>query len=403
MGIYCNPALTRAKSGDALDTRALFQNIAKGMHADFQSSAQILHSGSKGTVRENVLKQFLEEGRLPERYAIGSGEVVGRVKDTSRQCDLLIYDRENGVTLLYDRDVQVYPIDCVYGIIEVKSALSKGELIDSLEKIKTLKEMAPNEAVDRPLGGGLRMQHARPRPFGMVFAYSLAGNSLESLCQNLSEWGKDIPPSYWPNYICVLNEGVILHKGAHNENCIDSDKISSVCWPIWLAYKEDSLFQFYCALHDICGGMTLGPVQLMRYYQPATRIGKFVVDGPVTFEVDISGERLPATISEKAISKIVEWCKQMEKITLEQLYLKQYGALPVGMRGSRNLGAEMYLYDPLGLPGLHEVEEAFSKDDAGRPVLAKKTLVGTLDLIIDGERYAVPLSCLDDDDVDIRR
>lgn len=160
-GICCHPVLIGAASGDALDTRSLFQNIAKGMHLDFQKSAQVLHSGSKGTVRENVLKQFLEEGRLPERYAIGSGEVVGRVKDTSRQCDLLIYDRDNGVKLLFDRDVQVYPIDCVYGVIEVKSSLSKAELIDSLEKIRTLKEMAPGEAVDSVIGGGYK-NTARP-------------------------------------------------------------------------------------------------------------------------------------------------------------------------------------------------------------------------------------------------
>jgi len=28
----------------------------------------------------------------------------------------------NGVALMYDESVQVFPVDCVYGIIEVKSA-----------------------------------------------------------------------------------------------------------------------------------------------------------------------------------------------------------------------------------------------------------------------------------------
>jgi hypothetical protein len=95
------------------------------MHADFEAAAQINHSVSKGTFRENVLKDFLAEGRMPYKYGIGSGEVVGRVRDTSKQCDLIVYDRLNGVKLLYDEAIQVFPIDCIYGIIEVKSTLSK--------------------------------------------------------------------------------------------------------------------------------------------------------------------------------------------------------------------------------------------------------------------------------------
>jgi hypothetical protein len=102
------------------------------MRADFEASAQVKHSGSKGTIRETNLRNFLAGGRLPGKYGLGSGEVVGRVRDTSRQCDVIVYDKVNGVTLPYDESVQVFPIDCVYGVIEVKSALSKPEFLDSL-------------------------------------------------------------------------------------------------------------------------------------------------------------------------------------------------------------------------------------------------------------------------------
>ena len=70
-----------------MDTRTLFQTISKRMRADFDASAQIKHSGSKGTIRENNLRNFLAEGRLPAKYGLGAGEVVGRIRDTSRQCD----------------------------------------------------------------------------------------------------------------------------------------------------------------------------------------------------------------------------------------------------------------------------------------------------------------------------
>ncbi len=46
-----------------------------------------------------------------------------------------------------------------------------------------------------------------------------------------------------------------------------------------IPYGEDSLFKFYCALHDVCANMQLGPVELMHYYEPLVRIGKYVIDG----------------------------------------------------------------------------------------------------------------------------
>ena len=94
------------------------------MHTDFVASAQVHHKGSKGTFREGILRDFLEAGRLPMRYGLGAGEIISYIRgETSRQADLIVYDKLNGITLLYDKAVQVFPINCVYGIIEVKSAL----------------------------------------------------------------------------------------------------------------------------------------------------------------------------------------------------------------------------------------------------------------------------------------
>src|SRR5579862_9077984 len=221
-----------AARGRAMDTRTLFQKISQKMRLDFETSAQVKHAPSKGTIRENVLRNFLAEGRLPSKYGLGAGEVVSRVRDTSRQCDVIVYDKLNGVTLLYDEDIKVFPIDCVYGIIEVKSALSKPELLDALEKIKALKSMASGGNVSQPIGGGMTMVHSRPKPFGAVFAYGLAGNSLDSLIENLREWERSAPPDVWPNYVCVLEEGIIYHHGKPFERCLDSGQITKESWPI---------------------------------------------------------------------------------------------------------------------------------------------------------------------------
>jgi transposase InsO family protein len=49
------------------------------MRLDFEASAQVKHAGSKGTIRENNLRSFLAEGRLPAKCGLGAGEIVGRI------------------------------------------------------------------------------------------------------------------------------------------------------------------------------------------------------------------------------------------------------------------------------------------------------------------------------------
>ena len=184
-------------------------------------------------------------------------EIAARTRNTlSRQCDVIVYDKLNGVVHYSSDNVQVYPVDCVYGIIEVKSALSKAELLDALEKIKVLKEMAPR-GLAQATGPGFISAYHRPQPFGMVFAYGLAANSLNSLLDNLKEWEAQNPPTVWPNYISVLETGVIEHTARVFERCIGSDQITAISWPHSIPYGEDSLFQFYMALHDACARMRL--------------------------------------------------------------------------------------------------------------------------------------------------
>ena len=236
-------------------------------------SAQITHAASKGTVRENAVREFLQE-RLPHKYGLGGGEVVGRIRKTSRQCDVIIFDRLNGVRLLGDESIRIFPIDCVYGLIEVKSALSKPEFLDALEKIKALKALTPGGMISHSLGGGMVMQYARPRPFGVVFAYGLAGNSLDSLVENLREWEKDTAPTLCPNYVCVLETGVISHQRRPFERYLDSDKITQECWPSAVAYGQDSLFQFFLSLHDVCAHMNLGPVSCITTISHRSRLDR---------------------------------------------------------------------------------------------------------------------------------
>jgi len=382
-----------------MDAKALFRAISSKMHADFEASAQVAHRGSKGTIRENILRKFLEEGRLPSKYGLGSGEIVGRIKATSRQSDLIIYDKIDGVTLLYDEHTQVYPIDCVYGIIEVKSGLSKTEFIDALEKIAAFKSMAPHGHVQLSRGGGT-VSFPRSRPFGMVFAYNLAGNSLVSLTANLREWEQRHPPELWPNYICVLGVGTISHQGKDAfQKCLNSESITTESWPSSLEYREDSLWNFYSALHDLCARMRLGPVELMSYYEPLQRIGRFVTDG--RFEFRRTSDNAAVRPNEATIARIVGWCADRGPIRYEDYLLKRFGSVPDGLKNRQMLDRRVYLYNPDNLPGFHELGDTpFHVDEDGaRP--SQPSLLSVVEVVIDGHSYAVCMDSLGPEDFEV--
>lgn len=379
-----------------MDTKRLFQNISQKIQADFKASAQIVHSGSKGTVRELFLCDFLRE-RLPQRCGVGSGEIVARTRNTSsRQCDVIVYDKLNGVVLFSSDKVQVYPVDCVYGIIEVKSALSKAELLDALEKIKVLKEMAPR-GLAQAIGPGFTSAYHRPKPFGMVFAYGLAGNSLDSLLENLKEWEAHNPPTVWPNYICVLETGVIEHIARVFERCIGSDQITTISWPCSTPYGENSLFQFYMAVHDVCARMHLGIVELHHYYEPPLRIGRFVVAGRgmegTSALSESAGQRMQ--LKEATIERIVNWCAVRGKVPYAEVTKLRFGQIPLAMEDMPLMKSDVYFYNPDNLPGLQQL--MIRAVDGGGVGAIEPNLAFAIELLIDNEVYVIaPLQGPDD-------
>ncbi len=157
-----------------------FQLISKRMALDFEEAGLGKHAGTKGANREHKLAAFLAE-KLPTQYGIASGEVVFRDGSLSNQTDVIVYDRLRS-PVLYSEASQIVPIDGTFGTIEVKSFLSKEELLDAACKIKAFKEQAPRDLaiVRKPE----HMTFVRPgRPFGIAFGYSLKDNSLESLAR----------------------------------------------------------------------------------------------------------------------------------------------------------------------------------------------------------------------------
>ena len=378
-----------------MDTKGVFRRLSRKMLEDFNISAEINHQGSKGSYRENTLKRFLSEGRLPSRYGIGTGEIVGPAHNVSHQSDLIIYDRLNGISLIYDENTQVYPVECVAGTIEVKSTLSKTEFIKSLENIKSVKKLSPRETTSRPMFG-FHVAYPRPIPFGAVFGYRLGGNSLSSLVENLREWEQHTPKEYWPNVIAILDEGLIQHYMPGLRVAYLNADIGKAEYPSSIHYREDALFMFYSMVIDLCASTNLGPVVLNRYFDQAEQLGEYVVSNHDRIIRDDCDQVFK--LSKDFIERVVQYSQKERSLTQRELLLLRFGQIPVGMT-DRDLDLSVFLYNPDGLKGMHEVENPVAIRD-GMAVATGAIMDPCLQITVNGEAYFIPWFYISNGDIE---
>lgn len=193
-----------------MDLTELFQRVEGTLVARFNEAAAVEHHGDRGENREEVLRGFLAE-HLPQRFGVTKGEVMTRGGGHSHSADIIIYDADSG-PLLYADKTTILPIESVYGIIEVKSRLSKAEFINASKKIAAFKQLAPRDLSVIETREYMTV-HRPSRPFGMTFAFDLADNSLDSLLTNWDERNHEVHDvNYFENLVVVLGAGFLVFE-----------------------------------------------------------------------------------------------------------------------------------------------------------------------------------------------
>jgi uncharacterized protein DUF6602 len=124
----------------------VFKSIGDRLLSDFESiSGSIHHNPSKGRAREQgIIREYLSI-YLPKRLGISNGEIVCTAGEVSPECDCVVFDAMTCPFLVDKQDFRIFPIEAVYGIIEIKSFLGEKELsssIDNLAKIKGFSKTA---------------------------------------------------------------------------------------------------------------------------------------------------------------------------------------------------------------------------------------------------------------------
>ncbi len=113
-----------------------FQIMSKNIFLNPEGT--LIHPGEFGSYRERIVGDLLRIV-TPGRLEIGSGFIITADNKVSTQCDIVIFDRNSTPLLESKNNQRFFPIETVAGIIEVKSNMSKSDLIDALKKISKTK------------------------------------------------------------------------------------------------------------------------------------------------------------------------------------------------------------------------------------------------------------------------
>lgn len=296
-------------------------SIRDKMMLDFSQSAAIKHSGDKGTAREGLLRAFLaDSGYLPERFGVsqGSSHVVSTTGDVSEQIDLLIYDRLNCPRLLTMSNIQYFPVESVYGIIQVKSGLdSEQSTLDALQNIASFKRLRKSRDLVKKVGP-VTIRSGNSLGFGMLFAYD-SKLKWRHLYDCIRGYQKSNSNLFWPNLVVILDQGLFIQL-KNNRGVYSTEEILEIDQPKVLASpnRDSTLLQFYLILIDLLANMSLSEPPLRDYVHlrmPAGNHSYCFEFGPFS-EIGVCkkhGEYL-RTISSANVERVIRACKQSKPI-----------------------------------------------------------------------------------------
>lgn len=249
---------------DALDS--IFDGLSSKLQAEFDFlSSQFTHRPSKGMAREYVLKELLRQ-HLPQKLGIGSGMVISSDGVVSKQMDIVIYDALNTPIMYAASDIQIFPVECVYAVIEVKSLLNSSELRKSTDNIRSIKNMSKVAYVTQqsPITSTVTLYGQELSNFpvlGFVFAYSSI-NNIKQLKDKLVELDDNSSVQNNIDSICILNKATITNWQASTDKLWPTKEPDSVRTFI---ITQKSLLLFYLQLMHILPQTWMQPIQMTKY------------------------------------------------------------------------------------------------------------------------------------------
>ena len=195
----------------------------------------------------------------------------------------------------------------------------------------------------------------------------------------------------------MLGEGVIFQVGKGFRRILKSEELSQTISSVAFHFKHDALFEFYSALLSILSSMHLGEIDINKYKDLPSKVGKYLVRG--YYQKDDRGKVF--TLNESFIDRMIDFCHQNGKLAHREIF-ELTSCASLEAFSEEQLSTEYYLYDPENLPcDIGLIQSSIVFDDLGRPILANplpRMKVPFSWIEVDGEFYYFPLAYLTQND-----
>ena len=220
---------------ETFDPISYANSVGEDLVTAFDRAGKATTPGLVGGARETPARNKLEQ-LLPPGIGVGSGCVIDSYGETSRQIDVVIYEKHISPVYSINEtpDTTYYPCEGVIAVGEIKSLLNSCELrdiFDKIESVKALKRFSVPKA-----GMTLRGEMGIPYrnygtttpvtqqlsgvpdysqeniSFDQIFGFALAGMldlNPETLCKKFIEHAMEFGALSSPNLIVSLDKGVL--------------------------------------------------------------------------------------------------------------------------------------------------------------------------------------------------
>lgn len=341
------------------------------MRVDYNRTRDLKHPRDIGSSRENILRKFLtDSGYLTKRYLISdrSVRVVSPTGHISNEIDIAIYDSLDSLTLMKREDVyEVYPIESVYGVIQVKSSLTKKELKSALKNIESFKKL--DHSLARPIFSTNRNFSKSKKGFGIIFAYS-SSMKWKEIADQISDYSRRNSSCNCPNALFILDRGYFLFGNGlqgvfKNEDIESLDPLKVHGFP---DRTNGCLFNLTIILLELLRSTAIYEAPIENYFKlPLIAhdysyrfIREFSEVGVCEKHGDYARKILP-----ESIDKIVQWCHNAESINPIKAINIAYN-IPEDEEAYQRQPGEVYIYNPKNLP----LREILTSNEEGNLYIA---------------------------------
>ncbi|MBU9309848.1 DUF6602 domain-containing protein [Burkholderia multivorans] len=334
-----------------------FRYHQEDMLRDFNRSKDMRHPRDVGMAREQILRRFLvDKGLIPGRYAATSSSV--RVASTtghmSNELDLLFYNDSDSICLMRrEKAYSVLPVECTYGVIQVKSKVSRNDVRDGLRNIASYKKL--RRAGSRPMFV-ISDEPKSQDGFGVLFAYD-TDLDWGDLVDEIKSFARENPKQVWPNLVFILSKGLFLY-GDDTRASFLNGAIANLDGDVVVHGRPDregfGFYNFYSILIALLGNTLSQEVPVDSYFSLPLVAGdysyKFSFGSFAEFQTCDQHGNYARKLTEEKLIKVIEWCKSAEPINWVRATDIACGKPGDNWEAYKRQNAEVRIYNPRGIP-----------------------------------------------------